>query len=773
MTNKPPSAALSRPEAMVGLRVLLLGNCAAAGFCTQLMAQLGAEVQMLETDSAAVPFDGDAVQAQWFGLHAGADTAATEAVDVATLEAALARADVLIDARAADAASVTTLDPDALRNRFPRLVSCRLTPFGSDGPYRDFHASDITLYAMSGLMQTTGDGTREPLNARPRIAQISAGLYAAIGCLMALRRREISGSGDRVELSMQEAAMQNAEIALAEQLHGGKVARRNGDEHALVPWRSYRCADGEAFICGGPARNWRNAVALIDDEALGAQPFDRLHERLQHRVAFENHLRTWLQNRARADLFHAGQRCGLAWAPLLSLHEVADDAQHRARDFFREVVLPDGRRGRQPAAPFRQRAENGDAPPASPSPPDAAQRAPATWTPQLPLAGLRVVDFTHDWAGPHAARLLADQGAEVIKIEYRTRLDGMRGGYPERVDGFARFWQLHRNKRSVTLDLKQPEEFALCQRLIADSDLVIENSRPGVMQRLGLGFEALRALRDDIIMISMSAFGASGPYADYAGYGGGIEAVSGLQSLTGYADDGPRYRVREMDVINGAFGALAASAALLHRERGGKGQWIDLSETETCCWAIGEYFAQASDNGSAPAVVGNRHTIYAPQGCYPCAGDDRWITLSVTNDRQWHALVDLIGAREWADDAALECAEQRRAAHDVIDARIAQWSAQQAPSDAMHSLQSAGIAAGMVMTAADLTDDPHLAARTWHCDIDGLRLPGGPFRFANGGGQLWRRGPDLGQDNDWLTARYSSPDDRTLETGCLGTAFDN
>lgn len=743
------------PLLLDGLRVLRVGDCAAGGFCAQLLRSLGASTRSLRTEGGAVAFDGSPVEAHWFGLEPDAAEATEQ-----PLATALAEADVLIDARAADASTPALLDTQALEREHPHLVSCRITPFGDDGPYRDHRAADITLYAMSGLMQTTGDGGREPLNARPRIAQISAGLYAAIGCMTALFRREASGRGERVTVSMQEAAMQNAEIALAENLHSGKVARRNGDEHALVPWRTYRCADGAAFICGGPARNWPKAAALMGDPAMAEPPFDRMHERLQNRTAFEERLRSWVATQKRRELFRAGQDCGLAWAPLTTLSEALSDPQQRARAFFTADAAPDGTEHLRPAAPFRC------------LPGSAGEATGTASNAEQPLAGIRVVDFTHDWAGPHAARQLAEQGAEVIKIEYPQRLDGMRGGYPGRVNDFARFWQLHANKRSVTLDLRQGSHLELCRRLIADSDIVIENSRPGVMQRLGLGFEDLRALRPDIIMLSMSAFGASGPYADYAGYGGGIEAASGLQSLTGYDADGPRYRVREMDVINGIFGAAAAAAALLHRRHGGGGQWIDLSETETCCWAIGEYFAHYSAEGGEPRILGNRHSRHAPQGCYPCAGEDRWITLCVADDKQWSALAACIGRPEMAEDPSLADADKRRAAHDRIDAAITQWTRECDPFSAMRTLQEAGIAAGVVMNAADLAADPHLQARGWFREVDGIRLPGAAFAIA-GGGTLWRRGPDLGQDNDWLLKRYpESIPAEALAPVALGTAFD-
>jgi len=205
-----------------------------------------------------------------------------------------------------------------------------------------------------------------------------------------------------------------------------------------------------------------------------------------------------------------------------------------------------------------------------------------------PLDGVRVVDLTHEWAGPHATRMLADFGADVIKVEYVRRMDIMRLA---RTEGCAynhhpRWLQLHRNKQSVTLDLKQPDDAEIFKELVRLADVVVESSRPGVLARLGLGDDVLRALRPDLIMVSMSGFGQTGPEASYAGYGGCLEAVSGLQALTAYERDGRPMRVREMDVINGVSGACAIMTALVHRRQTGQGQRIDLSQLETTTGAL-------------------------------------------------------------------------------------------------------------------------------------------------------------------------------------------
>lgn len=703
----------------------------------------------------------------------------TQAGDRAALERLLAGADLLLDATGPGGLTASGLDAERLRARFPELVAVQLSAFGHRGPCRDYAAEEITLYAMSGLMHATGDSDCEPLNAGVAVASDSAGLKAHIAALMALYRRGRDGGGDVVELSVQDAAMENIEIALAQWLNAGQLARRNGDEHAMVPWRTYDCADGEAVITSGPMRHWLRGARLFEAPELLDDGLASMADRITQRERVAELMAPWLTRMPRAEVFHAGQQAGLAWGHVATLSEALACEQTRAREAVAVLATSDGRSYRLPDAPFHASAMPWRTQPApaaeiGPDTIDWAPRTPLVATPRTgraPLAGVRVLDFSHDWAGPHAARVLADYGAEVIKIEYPRRLDGMRGGYRERIDDHPRFWQLHRNKRSVTLDLEQAEHYSCVCRLASDADIVLENSRPGVMAGLGLDYPALRELRADIIMVSMSAFGATGPHSGYAGYGGTIEALSGLQSLTGYAGDARTRRVREMDVVNGVFGANAAMAALVYRQRTGHGQWVDLSERETCAWLAGPEIV-ARDLGALAERRGNRHARFAPQGCYACRGEDRWLTIAIRDNADWRALCEVMDAPDWMRDAGMNDVAARRDAHDAIDAVIAAWTADR-PAERLESrLQARGVPAGMVRNARDLAEDAHLAARAWFVDVTDACLPGLPFAFLRGGGAVRHRGPALGADNAMLRdaagASVASP-----ERADLGTAFDN
>lgn len=769
-----------------GLRVLELAGmgpqATSVAYAGKLMSGFGAEVLHLGPEASAM----DARQA-W--LHTGKSRASLAALPSEALERLLAQAGIVFDGLGAGGLERLGYSPERLRALNPALILVRVAPFGLSGPYRDFEAEEITLYAMSGLMHCTGDGAREPLNATPEVCGFTAGMKAYVAALMAWLRYQRSGLGDEIELSLQETSLDNFEIAISEFLNLGKVARRNNDEHAMVPWRAFPCRDGYATIIGGPIRNWRKGAALFEQPELMGPDFAHMADRIRNRPRFRELITPWLMRTDKRTIFHAGQAAGLAWSFVATLADAFESPQAAARKFFVPIKQPGLGACKMPDAPFRGSSLRWQTRPAT-LPLDGTAAAALGWTQAppaapastaaaagsadaQPLAGLKVLDFTHDWAGPHAARLLADYGAEVIKIEHAHRLDSMRGADLARIDEHPRFWQLHRGKQSVTLDLKDPDQLACCKALVAECDVVIENSRPGVMERLGLGYETLKALNPRLVMCSMSAFGATGPEAHYAGYGGTIEALSGLQSMTGYLKNSPFMRIREMDVLNGVMGDCAILTALAQREMTGEGQWIDLSESEACTWMLGEAVIEFSQRGQQAPLRGNRDPRYA-QGAYPCAGEDRWLVLSIRDDAEWQRFTLTTGQTALQVDARFATNAARLQHHDALDAVIAEWTRTQDAHAAMHLLQSAKLACGVVLTAADIGSDPHLLARDWFIGGEDGRFPGFPYRFQRGGGVYRGRGPKLGSGNAALFTRLGLPASAwpDLSPASLGTGFD-
>lgn len=397
-----------------------------------------------------------------------------------------------------------------------------------------------------------------------------------------------------------------------------------------------------------------------------------------------------------------------------------------------------------------------------------------------PLAGVRVVDLTHSWAGPHATRRLADFGAEVIRVEYPRRLCMFRGGKTagRAYDELPGWIHLNRNKRSIALDLATADDAAVLRDLVRLADVFVENARPGVMARLGFGYDDLVVLKPDIVAVSMSAFGSDGPLRDYVGYGATLETVGGIQSLTSY-EDGPPQRIREMDVINGAAAAGAILTALLHRQRTGRGQHVDLSQLEASSHAlVGQHFLEHALTGDAPVRRGNHDARLAVDGCYPCQGEDRWVTITVRTGTEWEGLCRALGRTEWAADPRFRTEAGRREHRAVLDEAISAWARTREHREAMRTLQELGVPAAAVLDPAEVAADPHLRQRgyfTGGVEDSEAEFLGMPYRMERGAGRVRRRGPRLDQDSAYVRCDLlGRPRESVvpLRESDLGTAFD-
>ncbi len=377
---------------------------------------------------------------------------------------------------------------------------------------------------------------------------------------------------------------------------------------------------------------------------------------------------------------------------------------------------------------------------------------------ELPLAGLRVVDFTQVVAGPYATLQLALYGAEVIRVESRARLDPwrFRDGNDD-PNGSRPFADQSKGKRSVTINLKTAEGADLVRRLVALSDVVAENFSAGVLDRLGLGYEALRRVRPDLIFLSMPGLGNSGPHRDYLSFGPNLMALCGMTYLWNHPDlpEPVGSQTSYPDYLAGLHAALAVLAALHYRDRTGEGQFIDLAQSEVTASALGPAVMEALANGREARPRGNRSPSAAPQGCYPCAGDDAWLAITVETDAQWQALVRALGQPTWAADPALATFAGRRAAHDDLDRHLAAWTRERPARAAMEALQAAGVPAGVVATGHDVLTDPQLRAREFvvtydHPSLGHVELPGAPVRFSAATARTEQYGPLLGADNAYV-----------------------
>lgn len=340
----------------------------------------------------------------------------------------------------------------------------------------------------------------------------------------------------------------------------------------------------------------------------------------------------------------------------------------------------------------------------------------------MPCSGVRVLELGTGAVAPEASRILGELGADVIKIELPGgALDFMRTvATPGKFNESVGWVSSNRNKRSLTMSLEHPQGKEVFRRLVEISDIVMDNHRGGFLARYGLGYDQVKKIRPDVIMIEAPLLGAHGPYANYGGFGPSARAVGGISHLWGYPEDEKPGESGTIfpDHIAGQFIAIAALAALDHRERTGEGQYIDISQAEIVAFALGEYFLEYTVNGDVPQRRGNRSLYAAPHGVYRCQGDDRWVAIAVLNDDQWNSFCVATGLTDLQADTRLRTAQGRLAHVAELDERVAAWAIERTCEEAADVLVQAGVPASIVANNEDLVNSPHFVARQTYTELD-------------------------------------------------------
>jgi benzylsuccinate CoA-transferase BbsF subunit len=368
------------------------------------------------------------------------------------------------------------------------------------------------------------------------------------------------------------------------------------------------------------------------------------------------------------------------------------------------------------------------------------------------LTGLRILDFTRVMAGPFATRMLADYGAEVIKVQSQKTAKGTEFNS----GGYFNIW--NRNKRSITLDMSHPEARQLALKLVAVSDVVIENFSPRVMSNWAMTYEDLKAVKDDLIMMSMSAMGQTGPWRDFVAFGPTVQALGGLTYLTTYDKDSPiGLGYAYVDPLAGLFGALAVLAALAYRDRTGRGQFIDLAQYEVAAALIGPALLDAGIKNREILPRGNQSNSEsaAPHGCFKCAGQDRWCVIAAYNETQWQVLCKVLRNPRWIGDKRFATFSGRRQYARQLEELIQQQTAKRSAQKLVRLLQAAGVPAAVVQDAEDLAHDPQLLARDFfvhlpHPTLGDTVSDGSPIKLRRKEGQSWKSAPVLGEDNRYV-----------------------
>ena len=471
-----------------------------------------------------------------------------------------------------------------------------------------------------------------------------------------------------------------------------------------------------------------------------------------------------------SEFVEEGQRHHLAVCPLNTVEDFVDSSQIRELGYFVPSKHPNIGDHAYPGAPYhfsetpwkvRRPApllgqHNQEIIGELEKAPRAVNRKPRdlprSTKPELPLRGIRIVDFTRIWAGPLGTRYLADLGADVIKIETSRYLDGGRDSKNRR----PLFPELNRNKLGITLNFQDPRGVDLARHLVGVSDVVIENFAAGVMERRGLGYESLRQIKPDIIMVSMPGYGSTGPIAGHIGFGQNLMAYAGLTVLWGYSDSPleARPKMHYVDFVSAAGASAAVMAGLEYRSQTGCGQFIEIAQVETLASTLGVPYLDKLVNGRSPQPVGNSSVSKAPHGCYPCRGDDQWCVISCTTEEQWKNLCKVLGEPSWTVDPMFGSLKSRIKHRVELDDLISRWTSDHTPNQVMRLLQRAGVPAGVVQNGENLYRDHHLRARnfiveTEHRGWGVLEHTGITVGLSETPGRIARGVPELGEHNEY------------------------
>ena len=758
-------------------RVLDLAGARGA-LCGRLLADLGAEVVLVEPPGGSelrnrppLRQDDAAPAASIWFAHSGANKShllldvASEHGRSRVLELA-EYCDVVLESWDADERRALRLEGDAWLAANPALVVTSITGFGLTGPYADYRSSDLIAMAMGGLLFQIGDPDREPCVAPLEQAYGMTAIHAAFATLVALAERESGAPGQVVDLSMHEV-MTHLTFALSHYSGLQQVTRRTGSVHGVVPNAPFPASDGYVSISLHDDRMWPRFVEWLGRDELRAEEFHDRSVRADAALYLEPLIAEATAQKTRRQLTDEGQVLRLAVAPINTLGEFVQSEHARSHRLFQE--RQDGAGHRATVMPLRLGLTR--------TPPEARQAASrledgeATLGPrarhalpgkQARLAGMRVLDLTRVWAGPFCTRLLADFGAEVIRVESLRRPDTSRvigelANPASKRRSQAMFSELNRNKRSVALDLSTDEGRGLAQRLARQCDLIVDNLAPGVTERMGLGYDTIAATHPGIITLSMPAFGSEGPLHEYVGYGGSLMAYTGMMDLWGLPDTRPESlcHLAYPDYITAAFGALAAMTALLERAESGRGQRIDLAQVDTHAWLMGPAFLESIENGTGVPRIGNRSRFAAPHGLYQCRGDDAWLAIACETDVHWARLVAALGTPAWARESGFDEAVGRLAGAERIDEGLREWASTLTPFTAMRVLQEHGVPAGLVQNGEDLYRDPQHRERGYAVELDDpeagrLTNPGLTARLTCTPGAIRRTAPLLGEANDYV-----------------------
>ena len=807
-----------------GVRVLDLGDFVSGPYCSRVLADLGADVIKVEppagdSSRAYGPFPGDIVNREQSGLflwlnYGKRSISIDRESDAgrAQLEALLAESDVAVLSTDLDGRAELRMDLRALCERHPQLIVVAITPFGLDGRYAAWSGYDINVAAMSGLTSDLQGPGREPLMPAALQVHMLSGLGAAFTTMTALMSGPPGARGQLVDFAQtQFLAIHSAQglpsrptrppASAAGSPLAASLGRRRTQPH--YPSQVLRCKDGHVFLYAPQIQQWLRLVeAMGEPEWTKERKFrNRLAMANEYRDETDAYVEPWLRQHTKEELLQIFMQYRVPSGPILDARDLVESRHLGERAFFQQFDHPTAGHVKLPGFQFRMSASplraaspapalgqhneqrrrwhsERERPPHSGGAHDGAAD-PADGRDALPLAGCRIVDFGTVMVGGIASRLVAELGAEVIKVESRVSPEGYRIGSPtigseaQRADKSlwpelqAGFHSANRGKLGITLNIAKPEGLELLKRLISVSDVVMNNFSPGVLQRRGLDYESLKVIKPEIILVSMPGAGDTGPLRDYATYAWTIEALVGMSSINGYPD-GELLGNLPMawgDVTNGISGALGALAAVQHHRNTGQGQYVESAQLEAFAALMGEPYLDFTMNGRVAGPRGNASAVMAPHDCYPVA-NGRWVAIAVRTEQEWLDLCSASGNEQWATDARFRDLAARQAHLEPLNELIADWTRARSSEEVVSALQARGVAATPVLRIDDEADDSYFYDRgafveAVHPLLGSMLAPGRAARLAGEWPEL-RPAPMLGEHNDYVFGEILGvpPDER-------------
>ncbi len=812
--------------------MLELAEGIAGSYCGKLFADLGADVVKVESPAGdplrhqeGAPRGPDGLFRGGAFLHLNTNKRSIVvdpalAADRARLGHLLDGSQLVIEATGHGGLDSWGYEWDELHERSPGLCIVSISGFGATGPYAQYRWDDLVVQAMSGALLLQGRSDQDPLRLPGHLALCFVGSMAALGALAAVEAAQSSGCGSLVDCAAVEALATmpaRASTLLAFQYRDCKPnpSGLTSSAQTLIPTGVYPCGDGYMAMMSTPQQLKEMLEVLDDDNLRAAFARPDAFERGETKEAIDAALYPWLLERTRAEATAAAQKVGWPLAGVNTPAEVLEADHLRQRGFWvhtddpgaGSVDLPGppcvfgeggwalrrlapslGEHDAELAAEFEPAAE----PTGAVAGPSRSTDARVAMRQRAPLEGIRVLDMTTVWSGPYATMLLADLGAEVIRVENPWVLPPTTKGYQARPTrsnlGYLgslygplaagrpdRPWNRHalnnslaRNKLSCTIDNRRPAGRELLMALAERSDVFIDNFKANGLARMGLYVSEMQARNPRLVIVRMPPTGTTGDWSGYAGFGAQFDGLTSLLWLCGHrgADLTDSPATTYMDGASGPATAFAVIAALRYRERTGRGQLVEMVQSENVLNHLGDVFVDV-ELGVDPERMGNRDRWRAPQGLYRCSGDAaRWLAISVGDDEEWRALATVMGRGELGTDTRFADARARRANHDELDEIIGAWAAERPLLDAFHALQEALVTAGPLLDDDLFVEDPQLAAREWLRPLRSLDVgthphPGFPYRGVE---QVWRRGsPTLGEDNEYVYKEVLGVSDEEFE----------